>query len=264
MGPVMNGDGDRYRAVVLAKGPVGYWRLGEVAGPTAFDSSASGSDGAYYGDVSFGQAGAISNDPDTAVGFDGPDSGGYVEVLDPDSQAFSQPTSGSGLTVEVWMRPDLLVFPGETADPYVHWLGKGVSGSQEWGMRFYSQDTTRPNRISAYLWNPSGGEGAGAYFQDELTPGEWIHVVAVYEPGDMNAPLAGVRIYKNGILRNGPPHRGTLYHTYGVVPADGGAPVRFATRDGASFLTGGLDEVAIYPRALSDAEVLENYSAGTS
>ena len=114
------------------------------------------------------------------------------------------------------------------------------------GAAFYNQDTTRPNRISAYIWNPSGGEGAGAYFEDALTPGEWIHVVAVYDPGDMDTALAGVRIYKNGVLRKGPPDPGTLYGTYDIVPADGSAPVRFATRDGNSFFTGGLDEVAIY------------------
>jgi len=31
-----------------------------------------------------------------------------------------------------------------------------------------------------------------------------------------------------------------------------------------SFLTGGLDEVAIYPRMLTTQEILENYRAGNS
>jgi hypothetical protein len=259
------GDGsDSYSQVVLAKGPAGYWRLGELGGPAAFDSSDNGNGGTYYGNPSFGQPGAINNDPGTAVGFNGPGSGDYVEVPDPDSQSFSQPTSGAGLTVEVWMRPDALVFSGEPGKRYVHWFGKGMSGIEEWGLRFYSQDTARPNRISAYIWNPSPGEGAGAYFEDALTPGEWIHIVAVYDPGDRDTTLAGVRIYKNGVLRKGPPDRGTLYSTYDIVPAHGGAPIRFATRDGNSFLTGGLDEVAIYPRVLTGAEIMENYTAAIS
>jgi hypothetical protein len=62
----------------------------------------------------------------------------------------------------------------------------------------------------------------------------------------------------------GPPDRSTLYGTHGIVPADGSAPIRFATRDGNSFLTGGLDEVAIYPRVLTGAEIMENYTAGIS
>ncbi len=55
--------------------------------------------------------------------------------MDPDSAVFSQPTSGLGLTVEVWMRPDVLIFPGQTADPYIHWLGKGMPAQFEWAMR---------------------------------------------------------------------------------------------------------------------------------
>lgn len=254
-----------YSDVILAKGPVGYWRLGEAAGPTAADASGNGSDGVYFGSPTFGQPGAIANDPDTAIACNGPDSRDYVEVPDPDSAAFSQPTSGAGLTVEVWMRPDVLIFPGQTSDPYIHWLGKCVSGQCEWGLRFYSQDSSRPNRISAYIWNPGGGEGAGAYFPDGLVAGEWIHIVACYEPGDKDTdPPAGVHIYKNGVHRLGPPSPGTLYKTYGIVPAHGTAPLRFGTRDFGSFLMGGLDEVAIYPRVLTADEVLENYNAGVS
>ena len=268
---------DAYSSVVLAKGPVGYWRLSETDGPTAVDSSGRGYDGIYSGNPTFGQSGAITYAPDTAVGFNGPSSMDYVEIAEPvdGSQAFSQPTSGAGLTVEAWMRPDVLSFAGETPDVYIHWVGKCVSGSGqcEWGFRFYSRDSiTRPNRISAYIWNPDGGEGAGAYFQDELIAGAWIHIVAVYEPGDMNSdPPAGVHIYKNGVHRHGPPSPGSLYRTYSILPANGNLPVRLGTRDAAisgdasvSYLTGGIDEVAVYPRVLSGDEILENYTTATS
>jgi hypothetical protein len=264
---------DRYRSVVLAKGPVGYWRLGEAQGPTAFDASGNGFDGTYLGSATFGQAGSISGDSDTAIGLNGPDSRDYVEIADPDSQAFSQPTSGKGLSVEAWMRPDVLTFPGETSDIYIYWLGKCLSGSGqcEWGFRFYSQDSpSRPNRISAYVWKPDGRLGAGAYFQESLTPGMWIHVVGVFEPGDKDTfPAAGVRIYRDGVHKQGPPSSGTLYSTFGYVPAHGTLPVRLGTRDAAvsgsaavSYFNGGLDEVAIYPRALTPEEILENYRAG--
>jgi hypothetical protein len=263
--PALASDG--YSAAVLAKAPIGYWRLGEAAGPTAADASGLGNDGTYFGNPAFGQPGAITNDPDSAVGFTGPDSQDYVEILDPDSAAYSQPTSGSGLTVEVWMRPDVLTFAGQTSDPYIHWLGKGTPGQFEWALRFYSQDSSRPNRISAYIWNPAGGEGAGAYFEDNLTPGEWIHIVACYEPGDKDTlPPAGVHIYKNGVHRLGPPSSGTLYSNprFNVVPAHGFAPLRLGTRDLGSFLTGGLDEVAIYPRVLTVEEILDNYNTANS
>jgi hypothetical protein len=259
---------DQYSSVVLAKRPVGYWRLGEAGGPTAFDASVNGYDGTYFGNPSFGQPGAIANDPDTAIGLHGFDSGDYVEIPDPVNAEFSQPTSGQGLTVEVWMRPDVLIFPGQTADPYIHWLGKGVPTQYEWAMRFYSQDTSRPNRISAYIWNPAGGEGAGAYFEDPLTEGVWMHIVACYQPGDKDTmPPAGVQIYRDGVFRQGPPSSGTLYSNprFNIVPVHGSAPLRLGARNDLRYtLNGGLDEVAIYPRVLGPDEILANYNTGIS
>jgi hypothetical protein len=233
--------------------PVGYWRLGEPRGPTAFDWSGHGHNGTYHGAPALAQPGAIRNDPDRAVGLNG---ASYVQV--PDSRDFS--LTAAGMTVEAWVRPDRLDFPGQTTNPYVHWLGKGEAGRFEWGFRFYSKNSNRPNRISAYVWNAAGGEGAGAYFEEPLTPGRWIHVVAVYQPP---GPGAGVLIYRDGVFKKGPPDRGTLYSSYNITPAHGAAPLRLGTRDLGSFLTGGLDEVAIYPRCLTAAEILGNHRIAT-
>ncbi len=93
-----------------------------------------------------------------------------------------------------------------------------------------------------------------------------MHIVACYQPGDKDTmPPAGVQIYRDGMFRLGPPSRGTLYSTYGIVPAHGTAPLRLGTRDNVRYtLNGGLDEVAIYPRVLGPDEVLENYNYGIS
>src|SRR6516165_10566210 len=99
-----------------------------------------GNNGTYKGNPTFAQVGAIVNDPNTAIGCNGPNSKDYVEIPDPGggSQAvFSQPTSSLGFTVEAWMRPDTLVFPVQPSGPdfYTHWLVKCASGSGqcEWG-----------------------------------------------------------------------------------------------------------------------------------
>ena len=248
--------GNSYPETVLAKRPAGYWRLGERHGPEAADASGHDHHGIYHGKVLFGERGAIRGDPDTAIAVAPP--GAYVEIAN--SSQFSQPDSGKGLTVEAWMRPDVLTFPGETQDPYVMWLGKGEKDEMEWGFRFYSQGSTRPNRISAYIWNADGGLGSGAYFQDELKAHEWLHVVGVFDPGSADNPGAGVSIYKNGQLRGSPAtSKGARYSSYNVRPRMGTAAVRLGTRDLRSFLTGGLDEVAVYPRKLTAAEVQENY-----
>jgi hypothetical protein len=256
-----------YHARVLAKAPVGYWRFEESAGSIARDSSSGRHDGMYRGGVALEQRGAIQSEQDASIGLNGSDA--FIEI--PDSAAFSQAASGNGLTVEAWMRPDALTFTGQTVQRYIHWLGKGEAGASEWGFRFYSKDSpTRPNRISAYIWNATGppgssNEGAGAYFQDELTQGEWMHVVATFDPGDATDPGAGVSIYKNGELRASPlKSRGARYSSYDIRPTHGGAPLRLGTRDRLSFLKGGLDEIAVYPRVLSAAEILDNYSGASA
>ncbi len=248
-----------YAKAVLAKKPVAYWRLGEAAGPAALDSTANGHRGTYHGTPAFHERGAIKGDANTAITLDGKRS--YIEMAN--HKDFSQPTSGKGLTLEVWVRPDVLAFEGETDDPYIFWLGKGEPQRHEWALRFYSSKSKdRPNRISAYLFNPEGGLGAGAYFQDKLTAGEWMHVVACFDPGDAETQGAGVHMYKNGVRRLGPPSPGTLYNNpqWQMKPVHGSAPLRLGTRDLQSFLTGGLDEVAIYPRVLTAKEILEHYT----
>jgi Concanavalin A-like lectin/glucanases superfamily len=257
--------GESYRARVLAKGPAGYWPFeGPPERVGATDASGHGHTGSFHGHISFGERGPVGR-PDAAIATNGEDA--YVEV--PDSVAFSQPTSGRGLTVEVWMRPDVLTFSGQTAQHYVHWLGKGQTGAYEWGFRFYSNDSPdRPNRISAYIWNPSvaagSNEGAGAYFQDVLQAGRWIHVVATFDPGGASDPNAGVSIYKDGVFRAGPARsRGARYASYAIEPAHGSSPLRFGTRDLSSYFTGGLDEIAIYPRVLSAGEIADNFAAAS-
>ena len=254
-------DPSAYERAVLARNPVAYWRLGEAKGTTIFDKGPNRHHGTVHGKMTFGVRGALRGDMDTAIKLDGLHS--YVEV--PAHKDFSLPTSGKGLTVEVWMRPDRLEFEGATESPYIFWLGKGEPKRHEWALRFYSsRSKDRPNRISAYAYNLEGGLGAGAYFQDQLTAGEWIHVVACFDPGDASTKGAGVRIYKNGKLRQGPPSSATLYgnRRWQIKPAAGDAPLRLGTRNLGHFLVGALDEVAIYPRVLSADEVLENYSIG--
>jgi hypothetical protein len=133
-----------YRDAVLAKRPVAYWRLGDAPALTAFDQTGNSHDGAYRAAPIMSTTGAIAGDPDTAFPVFGPF---YVEI--PDSVDFSQPTSGAGLSVEAWFRPDLLDFTGEGPDNYVHWIGKGEPRRYEWGFRFYPLGPHRPNRVSA-------------------------------------------------------------------------------------------------------------------
>ena len=191
----------------------------------------------------------------------------YIEI--PDDAAFSIATTGS-LTVSAWMRPDTLTFPiseggGAGDNSYVHWLGKGEDGQQEWTFRMYNDDTSeaRPSRISFYVFNPTappGGTvnlGVGAYFPGPVTVGEWINVVGVADGGQQ-----ATVIYKNGAPEDQQP-----WTKENIVPVHGTAPVRIATRDFNSFFLGAIREVRFWNRALTAAEgtngLYRGHPAGT-
>lgn len=147
-----------YMGHVLSLKPVGYWPLNEERGTVAHDASPFKRNGTYHGHPAFREQGPILGGFAVAFGAAGKT---YVEIAS--DRDFSQHTH-RGLSVEAWMRPDTLTFPGETNEPYVYWLGKGEDGHMEWGFRFYSRETYRPNWTSAYIWNQtrlSGGKKPG-------------------------------------------------------------------------------------------------------
>jgi hypothetical protein len=125
---------------------------------------------------------------------------------------------------------------------YVHWLGKGESGQQEWTFRMYNDDTDRPSRISFYVFNLSGHIGVGSYFQGSVDVGEWIHVTGV-------AHGNATHIYRDGVLQDTDSYAGQ------ITPKHGLAPLRIGTRDFGSWFQGAIGEVRIWKRALSDAEI---------
>jgi hypothetical protein len=183
----------------------------------------------------------------------------YIEV--PDSPDFSLTTTAA-LTVSAWIRPSTLTFPsteGQGVDltkAYVHWLGKGGAGEEEWVFRMYSADNSvgRANRISFYVFNPDGHLGVGSHFQDPGYPvqaGVWIHVV-----GAADARKTYLHI-------NGAPVDSDVY-TGQITPKRGTAPVRIGTRDLKSFFQGEIREVRFWNRILSDAEIQELFNTGTA
>ena len=167
----------------------------------------------------------------------------YVEVAD--NAGLSVATTNS-LSVSAWMRPDVLTFPNSESTGYVHWMGKGEDGQDEWTFRMYNETTTdvppRPNRISFYVFNLVGHEGVGSYFQEPVQAGEWIHVVGV-------ADGQNTSIYKNGVFKQSQSYAGI------ITPQPGAAPLRMATRDFKSFFLGSIRGVRIWNRALTAAEV---------
>lgn len=241
-----------YDSVVLADQPVAYWTLGDT-GSTLTDSTGGGHTGQYVGDPA---ATSLPNG-DPARVFDGATQ--YAEA--PDAADLSVPQTGV-LTLEAWLRPDTLQFPNDQSSGYVHWMGKGESGQHEYVARMYSleNDEDRPNRISGYGFNLSGGLGVGSYFQDAIVAGDWIHYVLVINTVDVSAdyPSGYTKIYRDGVLRD----QDDLSEL-SIVPGDGTAPYRIGTRDFGSYFLGAIGKVAVYDAELSTARIAAHFSEMT-
>ncbi|MFB8030169.1 LamG-like jellyroll fold domain-containing protein [Streptomyces sp. NPDC056465] len=243
-----------YDQMILSDDPVLFLRLGGAG----TEVSPGGPTATYHG--SPGHTHLPNGDPATL--FDGA-GGQYVDV--PDSDALSVSTTGT-LTIEAWLRPDVLVFPRTEGSGYVHWLGKltyATVNQCEWVARIYSADNTegRLNRVSGYAFNPPGGLGAGSYFQDTLRPGEWIHyaLVITTAPDGPAVPPGRTKIFRDGRLRDS-----DALADYDIVPGNTTSPLRIGSAALRSFFLGGIGKVAVYPRELTEARLAEHHAAMTA
>ena len=250
---------DSYDRQVLSFNPSLYLTLGNHTSAVEPDLSGDGNNG-FYEPSSDPSNFAVLPNGDSATVFNGTNE--YVQV--PSTASLSIADTGC-LTVEAWVKPTVLQFPHDQGSGYVYILGKGVTGKQEYALRMYSYSNSeipqRPNRISAYVFNLAGGKGSGAYFQDKVSPGDWIMVTFVIDSRPSTGfPDGYIAIYKNGQLR-GP---WVSLAQFKVTPEASDAPFRIGTRDLESFFDGAIGKVAVYNSVLSAQDILATYNAMVS
>lgn len=245
-----------YDATVRQDRPSAFWNMGSPSSGSERDLTGNGHTGRYIGRP------GVATLPNGArvAKFNGTSQ--YLQV--PDAAALS-PATRRVLTIEAWMRPDTLIFPDKEGSGYVHWMGKGEPKKHEYVARMYSADNTdkpyRANRISGYLFNPSGGKGAGSFFQDKIRAGQWIHyVLVIYAKPSPGYPVGYTKIYKDGKFRD---KDSLKFDGVTYVPKRGNAPFRIGTRDLNSFFKGAIGKVAIYDKELPEPRVKAHYQAMT-
>lgn len=229
--------------------------------PLAFWNAASGNDLAngHTGVIVNGTATTMLPNGDHALVYNGVNQ--YVEVAD--TPELSVPFTGV-LTLEAWLRPDVLDFDSVEGSGYVYWMGKGTTQNHEYAARMYGQhptgnDAGRTNRISGSLFNLSGS-GVGSYYQASsewpVQASEWIHYVLV-----MNTSVAGgyTKLYVHRKDSNGDivsfEDQDALND---IVPGAGNAPFRIGTKNLKSFFKGAIGKVAVYNYEVSAASALEH------
>ena len=147
------------------------------------------------------------------------------------------------------MNPKVLEFKGETNDPYVFWIGKGEPG-QYVGLRFYSRNSTCPNRISAYVFNRSGGLGAAPCRRAAATKRMDSHCCRFRSRLQKLSESGRFRFTKTAFFAAATPRKKVTLQQLRHRSASRECSVRLGTRNFTSFFAGSLDEFAIYPRVL--------------
>ncbi|MBT0770538.1 LamG domain-containing protein [Kineosporia sp. J2-2] len=228
-----------YQAAVEADSPSLYWRLGQAAGPVAPDTSASLDGGTFAGGVTHGQSGAVSGD--TAVTFNG--STGYLSSEKPRS-------SPSTFSVEAWVRTStgsggrIIGFGNNRGG--IDFNGNATVSGQ-FDKHLYMTDNGR--LVFGVYWGTFYTLTSTASYNDD----QWHHVVGTQGPG-------GMRLYVDGQLQGqNTTTNNQVYNGFWRVGGDslGGWPNQPTSR----YLNGRIDEVAVYPTALSAAAVAAHFTA---
>lgn len=220
-----------YETAIVADAPEAWYRLNESSGTTLWDSMGR-HDGIYTNvsgsPVTFGAAGAIVGSADTAVTFDGTSiSYGLVP--------FSTKLNGARFAIEAWVKTSdtanvLCPVSSRSSVPQGYWLYSTPAGSWSGGVSQSGNNYYVPSATAA----------------DAIVPGEWKHVVMVYD--------TSLKVYVNGQWDG---------QGYVDFERNAGAPFIIGARGGSAFeylYNGQVDEILVYTNALTLAQAQNHYS----
>ncbi len=241
----------QYSTALNDLGPIHHWRLGESM-VTDIAADAKGDwMGEYKDGVGRGWIGAIEHDSDTAAHFDGFDD--RVELKEGSTKLDIR---GKGMTLLAWIYPDrhnhltsknarILCKSKETSVLKTFWsIHTGVAGGQ---VRLMFRLKTHDDQEQAEE-KKEGTTTKLAASTGEVPLKEWTLAVATYDGVHM-------RIYQDGELVGSRAKTGFITLENGVKVWIGGDPSDKKDRPWC----GKIDEVAVFDRALSAAEIQSLY-----
>jgi hypothetical protein len=215
-----------FRDEVLADSPRAYWRLGESSGASAADQTTNRNTGTYLGGPSLGQGGALTGDSNAAVALDGAN-----DTIRASSSASLSPVWGMAL--EAWIRPTTMPASNATI----------IRKNGQYQLRI-----TSGGRAIFRLWKGGVAYDLGTV-PGLVTTASWTHLVGSWDGSTMT-------VYVNGVARAS---RSLSARSDGST----GEPLYLGSSSGGGeFLSGRLDEVAIYGAGLSPTRVAAHWDAG--
>lgn len=228
--------GSAYTEAVAADEPSHFWRLGEAEGPTVFDH-AGFLPGTADAGVTRGTAGAIADDPDTAATFSGNATGLVYSNGTEDA-----PTTD--FTLEAWIRTTT-----NRGGKILGYASQPTEASVEFDRHLYMDNSGR-------IWfGVYPGAIRAINSPRSYNDGQWHHIVATLsESAGMVLYVDGRKVAQDPTVTSTRPYPG-----YWRIGGDNlnSWPSRPTSRNFA----GVIDDVAIYPSALSQDRVVAHYVA---
>ncbi len=217
-------------------GLVGWWKLDETSGPTFADSSGSGNTGSQNRTITgYGAEGMIDNALDLGVPGDTATNG----VRIPSDPSISNLTQ---FTLSTWVYFH--------ARSYHSIISAGHLGPAAAAGYTLLIDNRTGGQISFGL-EKSDGTGVNVDTSNyDFLPKRWYHVVATYD-GTYG------RLYADGDLIREETHINAI-----DIPFASDTFLGVYSSGGNSYITGKMDDVRIYDRALSATEVKDLYATG--
>lgn len=204
-----------------------------VAGATITDQSGRGHNGICRQDQATLKAPTIVSGPPglgDALNFDG---SFYVQI--PNQSDFNLT---SNMTVAAWVSVDVFNVDWET-----------IFCRGDWSWRLHRSGSS--DSVAFHMNGLTGGYGTDGATDIRL-PKRWVHVVGTYQNG------VGAKLYVNGVLETSNTGVSGLINTSGSDPVTIGAQIDNGVL--RRQWIGQIDEVRLYNRALSAADVSQLYS----
>lgn len=227
-------------AAVLANQPAGYWRLNEVSGPTAYDTLGQ-LNGAAEGNAVFGVPGV---DAAPFVGFEAGHLAAQFDGSTADIEVPSLGVTTTNFTITGWVKCN---------GPQTSWAGLVFSRGSGHGTGLMLANHGA-NLELRYSWNDDGNDYNFSTGLDLPTNGGWAFVGLTIEPTRAIVFLAtnSVLLTATNIVANsGRTLAGDFY--FGYDP-----------NSGTRRLAGALDDLAIYNRTLTPAQMAQLLAAATT
>ena len=234
-----------YSQTVLADNPSFLWPLNESSGTTATDASPNGFNGIYESGTTQGAAGPITGSTDTATSFDGLT--GLVTSA-------NQVTGPQAFSIEGWFKT--------TANTGGELIGFG------------NTQTGMASNYDRHVYMMNDGQLVFGDYTGQIntieTPrvyndGQWHYLVATLDP------TAGMTLYVDGqSVGTNSTTSAQVYSGYWRVGGDNlngwnldpwGSNSQGTTEPISYYFNGTIGDVAVYPVALSAAQVAAHYAA---